>query len=264
VREVLRVIEPIWKSKPETASRLRGRIERVLSWAKVRGYRSGDNPAGWRGVLQDALPERRRSVRHHAAVAIDEMPAVYQRLSDAPDIGSLAVRFVILTAARAGEVLGATWDEIDFSAQLWAVPAERMKAERAHRIPLSVEALAVLRRAKSMKSKGALIFPGHRFGRPLSHTALIKALRRAGADRATTHGCRSTFKDWASECTSFPTEVSEMALAHTIANRTEAAYRRGELLEKRRALMDQWCKFVLSPDRGEVVSIGTLRRRVRR
>jgi integrase len=257
--EVTGILDPIWKAKPETAFRVRGRIERILDWCKVRGYCTGENPARWRGHLDKVFPPRAkvRKVKHHAAVPIDDMPTVYARLREANGVAALAARFTILTAARVGETTGATTAEL--KPDVWSIAAERMKADRNHNVPLSREAKSVLEEAAEMRIDHRL-FPGHRKNRPLSHTAVIKALRSAGAGKATTHGCRSTFKDWASERTSFPSEVSEMALAHIVGDKVERAYRRGELMEKRRALMEQWAIFVTTPASTKVVPIGARRR----
>jgi integrase len=258
--EVTKVLDPIWQEKPETASRVRGRIERILDWSKVRGYRTGENPARWRGHLDKVFPPRAklRKVRHHAAVPIDDLPAVYENLTKANGIAAKALRFTILTAVRPGETTGGTWPEVDRKAALWTIPAHRMKADKEHRVTLSKEALAILEEMAELRT-GLFIFPGHKEKRPLSLTALSKALKAAGGGTATVHGMRSTFKDWASERTSFPSEVSEMALAHSIGDKVEAAYRRGELLKKRAAMMQQWATFVRTPQRGNVVSIGSRR-----
>lgn len=260
--EVTRILDPIWKIKPETASRLRGRIERILDWARARGLRTGENPARWRGHLDAVYPTtgKVRKVKHHAALTIDAMPGVYARLCELPGIAPLAVRFTILTAVRASETTGAGLAEIDASGAMWDIPAERMKMDKPHRIPLSKEALAVLALVAEHRADGARrLFPGQRAGRPLSLSGMMKALRAAGAGQATTHGCRSTFKDWATERTSFPSEVSEMALAHAISDKTERAYRRGELLKKRAVMMEQWATFVRTPRAGNVVSISRRR-----
>jgi integrase len=229
----------------------------------VRGYVQGENPARWRGHLDKVFPGRRkvRKVRHHPAVPIDTLPAIYARLKAADGIAALATRFTILTAGRAGMTTGARWPEIDRQAALWHVPAARMKGDKAHRVPLSREVLAILEIMAEWRT-GSLIFPGQRIGRPLSVASLAKALRSAGGGKATTHGtARSTFKDWASERTTFPAEVSEMALAHTIGNETEAAYRRGELLRKRAQLMEAWARFLVTPAASaNVVPIGRQRR----
>jgi integrase len=254
-RHIAKVLDPIWRPKPETASRVRGRIERVLNWAATRGYRSGPNPARWRGHLDQVYPSKSkvRPVKHHAAVPVDDMPAVYAALRDVNGIAALAARFVILTAARVSMVTGARTSEFGKS-DLWSLSAERMKATRDFIVPLTAEAKAVLQEAARWRAlhdmdgrANGLVFPGLKNGRPLSETAVIKALRAAGAGKATTHGCRSTFKDWASERTVFANEVSEMALAHAIGDKTEAAYRRGDLLGKRTELMEVWASFVTTP-----------------
>jgi integrase len=259
--EVVKVLSPIWKQKPETASRVRGRIERLLDWSKVRGYRTGENPARWRGHLDKVFPARGkvRKVQHHAAVPIDNLPAVYAQLCKATGIAALALRFTILTATRPSETTGGRWPELDLRAALWTIPGERMKAGREHRVTLSREALAILRDLAELRTND-WIFPGHRAGRPLSLTALSKTLRAAGGGKATVHGtARSTFRDWAAERTTFPRKVSEMALAHAIGDKVEAAYRRGELLKKRAALMEQWARFLLTPPAANVVPIGRRR-----
>jgi len=258
---IVRMLDPIWREKPETASRVRGRVERILDWSKVRGYRTGDNPARWRGHLDKVFPARAkvRKVKHHAAVPIDALPAVYARLCKADGIAAKALRFTILTATRPSETTGGRWPEIDLKAAMWTIPGERMKAGTVHRVTLSREALAILRELAELRT-GARVFPGQRAGRPLSIAALSKALKAAGGGKATTHGtARSTFKDWASERTGFPAEVSEMALAHAIGDKVEAAYRRGELLTKRAALMEQWARFLRTVSTGKVVAIGRRR-----
>ena len=259
--EVTKVLDPIWHEKPETASRLRGRIERILDWSKVRGYRAGENPARWRGHLDKVFPapSKVRKVKHHAAVPIDDLPAVYSKLANSTGIAAKATMLAILTAVRPGEVTGALWAEFDRNAALWTIPAERMKADKEHRVTLSKEALVILEEMEEAKHS-KFIFPGHKANKPLSLTSLSKALRLAGGGKATVHGtARSTFKDWASERTAFPSEVSEMALAHSIGDKVEAAYRRGELLEKRRALMQQWATFLTTTAKGNVVPIGKRR-----
>lgn len=253
---VTKVLDPIWHEKPETASRVRGRIERILDWAKVRGYRTGENPARWRGHLDKVFPPRAklRKVRHHAAVPIDDLPAVYAKLTKAAGKAAKALRFTILTAVRPGETTGGTWPEVDRKAALWTIPAHRMKADKEHRVTLSKEAQAILEEMAELRTN-QFMFPGHREKRPLSLTALSKVLKAAGGGKATVHGMRSTFKDWASERTSFPSEVSEMALAHSIGDKVEAAYRRGELLEKRAAMMQQWARFLVSPPAAKIIPI---------
>ncbi|MCA0305100.1 MAG: tyrosine-type recombinase/integrase, partial [Proteobacteria bacterium] len=227
---VMRAVEPLWSTKPETASRLRGRIERVLDWAAARNHRQGDNPARWRGHLDKLLPARAklRRVQHHAAVPIDGVSAVYSKLGESTGMAALALRFLVLTGARAGEVTGARWKEIDLEGGTWTVPADRIKAGRLHRVPLSAEAVTILRERVS-EDPEEYVFPGGKEGKPLSLTALSKALWTAGGEDFTVHGFRSTFRDWSAERTNFPREVAEMALAHVISDKVEAAYRRGDL-----------------------------------
>jgi integrase len=260
VPEVMRVLEPLWREKTETGSRVRGRIERVLDWAKVRGYRTRENPAQWRGHLDKLLPARRKvqKVKHHAAVAIDDLPAVYARLADLSSMTALALRFAILTAARAGEVTGARWSEIDMEAKVWTVPSDRIKAGKTHRVPLSREAMAILARVRATAT-GIFIFPSRVAGRSLSVTSQLKVLKAAGCD-ATVHGMRASFRDWASERTHHPRDVAEMALAHAIGDKVEAAYRRGDLFERRKLMMEDWARFVLTTPSAKVVSIGDRRR----
>lgn len=260
--EVIGILEPIWYTKPETASRVRGRVERILDWAKVKGYRTGENPARWRGHLDKVFPAKAkvRKVKHHAAVPIDDLPGVYARLAKSKGVAAKAVRFTILTATRPGETVGGIWPEVDRKNGLWTIPPERMKADREHRVTLSREASAILDEMTEVQIS-KYIFPGHKEKMPLSLTALSKALKAAGGGKATVHGtARSTFKDWASERTSFPSDVSEMALAHSIGDKVEAAYRRGELLVKRAALMQQWANFLLSAPSEKVVPIGRRKR----
>jgi integrase len=241
---VLRVLEPIWSTKPETASRVRGRIEAVLDWASGRGYRKGENPARWRGHLAKQLPPRARvrRVEHHAALPIDEVPGFLAALREVEGISARALEFAILTAARTSEVLGAQWDEIDLDARLWTVPADRMKSGKPHRVPLSPRAVAIIEQLAETRLS-AFVFPGTRGGKPLSGMALLMLLRRMGRGDITTHGFRSTFRDWAAERTNFPAEVAEMALAHAVSDKVEAAYRRGDLFEKRREVVDAWAAF---------------------
>jgi integrase len=252
---VLKALEAIWAIKPETASRVRGRIEAVLDWAKARGYREGENPARWRGHLDKLLPARRkvRKVEHHAALPYVELPAFMADLRQREGMAARALEFAILTAARTGEVLGAEWSEIDFDAKLWTVPADRMKGRRQHRVPLSYRALEIL--ASLPREAGSpCVFPGAREGRPLSNMALLMMLRRMKRDDLTAHGFRSSFRDWAAETTGYSGELVEMALAHVVSNATEAAYRRGDMFEKRRRLMADWATYCASPARqGDVV-----------
>jgi integrase len=240
---VMKVIEPIWSEKPETANRLRGRIESILDWATVRGYREGENPARWRGHLDKLLPSRAkvRKTQHHSALAYAELPAFMTVLRQQEGIAARALEFTILTAARTSETIGARRSEFDYQGKLWAIPAERMKAGKEHRVPLSERARELI--ATAAEADNEFVFPGGRLGQPLSNMAMLKLLERMGRDDLTVHGFRSTFRDWASERTNFPGEVVEMALAHTIESKTEAAYRRGDLFEKRRRLMDAWAAF---------------------
>ena len=240
---VLGVLEPIWHAKPETATRLRGRIEQILDYARVQGWRDGPNPAVWRGHLALALPARDKvkPVEHHAALPWQEAPAFMARLRDQAGVGAAALRFAILTAARSGEVRGATWREID--AVLWTVPAVRMKARREHRIPLSAAALAVLNDAAALPhGPDDFVFPGQRVNRPLSDMSLTAVLRRMNRGELTAHGFRSTFRDWAAE-TGQPADIAEAALAHVVGDKTEAAYRRGDLLSRRRQMMTDWADY---------------------
>jgi integrase len=240
---VMKVLDPIWQTKTETASRLRGRLENILDWATVREYRTGENPARWRGHLEKALPARNKAkkVKHHAALPIDEYPAFMKTLRDQKGIGPLAFQFAILTAARTSEAIAARWDEIDLNDKSWTVPSERMKAGRIHRVPLSAAALAVLREVRGIDP--VYPFPGLKGGKPISNMAFLMTLRRMKREDLTAHGFRSTFRDWAAERTDFQNEVAEAALAHVISNQAEAAYRRGDLFEKRRALMEAWGVF---------------------
>ena len=259
---VLSVLEPVWQAKPETASRLRQRMEAVLDYAKVRGWRTGDNPARWRGHLDHLLPSRGKlaPVEHHAALPWTEIGDFLSKLREQSGIAARALEFVILTAARSGEALGITWNEIDMRAGVWTVPPARMKAAREHRVPLSDAALAVLRSMAELRMSddpAAYVFPGARKGKPLSIMAMAMVLRRMKRGDLTVHGFRSTFRDWAAEATGYAREVAEAALAHTLANKVEAAYRRGDLFEKRRRLMNEWATFCSRPMAAgaEVVSV---------
>jgi integrase len=242
VEHVLAVLTPHWQRVPETARRIRLRLEKVLDAAKVRGLRSGENPARWRGNLDHLLPKQATKKSHHAALPFAEVPAFVAALR-ARDGGTaaLALEFTILTAARSGEALGARWEEFDLEAKVWTIPEERMKARRPHRVPLSPAVLDVVARAKGRDE--AWLFPGLKRGKPLSNMAMEMQLRRMKRGDVTVHGFRSSFRDWAAETTAFPREVCEMALAHAIESDTEAAYRRGDLFEKRRKLMDSWAAF---------------------
>jgi integrase len=241
---VLKAVEPIWTTRPETASRVRGRIESVLDWATARGYRQGDNPARWRGHLENLLPapSKVRRVEHHPALPYAEIGSFMAALREQEGIAARALEFVILTASRTGEVVGARWGEFDFAERLWTIPAERMKAGREHRVALSDAALAIAKRMAEARQSD-FVFPGHRITRPLSNMAMLMLLRRMGRDNLTVHGFRSTFRDWSAERSNFPSEVAEMALAHVVGDRVEAAYRRGDLFEKRRQLAEAWATY---------------------
>jgi integrase len=248
---VLEVLKALWLEKPETASRLRGRIERVLDAAKAQGHRAGENPARWRGHLDHLLPKRQKLTRgHHAAMPYDEVAAFIASLRSREAVSAHGLEFLILTAARSGEVLGATWEEIDLKEKVWTVPASRMKAGREHRVPLGVRALEILDAVAPLAkdADGEIVanrhlFPGQKRDRPLSVMAFEMLLRRMKAE-VTTHGFRSSFRDWSGEVSSFPREIAEAALAHVVGDQTERAYRRGDALEKRREMMDEWADYV--------------------
>ena len=245
---ILKILEPIWTEKTETATRVRGRIEQILDAAYARGQIDApwQNPARWRGHLDKVLakPSRVANKAHHRALPVDAASAFMDRLKGCDGMGARALEFVILTAARSGEVRGARWSEIDLDKGLWIVPADRMKAKREHRVPLSADALDLLRSLPRVEGSD-LVFPAARGG-PLSDMTLSAVTRRIGVD-AVPHGFRSTFRDWAAERTSYPSEVCEMALAHSVGNKVEAAYRRGDMLERRRRLMDDWAAFLKAP-----------------
>jgi integrase len=247
---VLRAIEPIWSKKTETASRVRGRIESVLDWAKVRGYRDGENPARWRGHLDHVLPARRKvqAVTHLAALPYAELPPFMAELRSQQGAAPRALEFAILTACRTGEVLGARWDEFNLAEKMWIIPAGRMKAGKEHRVPLSPRAIGIVAERQKLRT-GDVVFAG-RGDKGLSDAAL----RRVLAGRATAHGFRSTFRDWAAERTNFPREVVEMCLAHSLGNAVEAAYLRSDMIEKRRALMTAWEAFCGRPAGGATVT----------
>ncbi len=239
---VLRALSPIWKTKTETATRLRGRIEQILDWATAHGHRTGTNPARWRGQLEHILADPRKvaPVSHHAAIPFDELPAVYLRLAAIEGQSARALRFLILTAARSGEVRGMVWNEVDLDAALWIVPASRMKAKREHRVPLSRQAIAMLK-AQPRNPLVEHVFPSNRAG-ALSDMALTTLMRRHKFG-AVPHGFRSTFRDWAGEATHHPRDAVELCLAHSIDTKTEAAYRRGDMMEKRATIMQEWADY---------------------
>jgi integrase len=247
---VMKVIEPLWRTKTETARRVRGRIEVILDWARVRGYRTGENPARWRGNMDHLLPARSkvRPIKHHAALPYSEISAFMQDLRKIEGVSAAALEFLILTVGRTGEVIYARRPEINLKDKVWIIPAARMKSSREHRVPLSPPAIAVLKQMP--ESEDGYLFPGRSSGAPLSNMALLMTLGRMNRGNITAHGFRSTFRDWAAECTNFPREVVEMALAHVIEDRTEAARRSGDLFDKRRRLMDGWARFCQQPSEG--------------
>ena len=255
VADVLEVLSPVWQAKPETARRVRMRLEKVLDASRVMGLRTGANPARWRGNLDHLLPKHGKlSKQHHRALPYADVPAFMVDLAARPAMAARAMQFLIFTVTRTSESLLSEWSEIDLEARTWTIPASRMKSRREHRVPLSDGAIAVLEAVKGKHPQ--FIFPGPSGKGPLSNMALLVLLRRMGKDGSTTaHGFRSAFRDWAAETTAFPSEVAEMALAHVISNETEAAYRRGDLFEKRKALMQAWCSYLAVPQAENVVPI---------
>jgi len=253
--DVLAVLKPIWTTKAETASRVRGRIEKVLDAAKAKGFREGENPARWRGHLDHLLPRPSKLSRgHHAAMPYEEVAAFIAKLRERDATSALALELCILTAARSGEILGMRWSEIDFDKKIWTVPAARMKAGREHRVPLASRAVEMLRQLEKVNT-GEFVFPGQARNKPLSNMAMEMVLRRMKIEDATVHGFRSSFRDWAGNVSSAPREVVETALAHVIGDKAEQAYRRRDALEKRRKLMDAWAAYCERPA-GNVVHIG--------
>jgi integrase len=255
---VMKVIEPLWRTTTETASRVRGRMESILDWAKVSGYRIGENPARWRGHLDHLLPARSkvREVEHLAAMPYADVAKFMQAVRQHKSPVARALEFIILTAARVSEVLGATRDEIDMTEKVWTIAGGRMKAGKEHRVPLTGRAMAILRQMHAVR-RGAYVFPGAREGRPISGGGLLTLAKEISGADITAHGFRSSFRDWAAERTNYPNHVVEMALAHAIPGAVEAAYRRGDLFEKRRKLMDAWAEFCAKPSlSGTIVPIG--------
>lgn len=256
VSDVLEVLKPVWLIRPETASRVRGRIEAVMDAAKAQGHRSGENPAAWRGNLKHLLPARSKLTRgHHAAMPYKDVADFMKRLREQEGMTALVLEFTVLTAARSGEVLGMTWGEVDEAAKVWTVPGKRMKGAREHRVPLSGAALAVLLKARTVRQDDkaeTYVFPGARKGKPLSNMTMEMLLRRMKVD-FTVHGFRSSFRDWAGEVSTFPRDIAEAALAHIVGDKVEAAYRRGDALEKRRTMMEAWASFI-EPRTGAKVS----------
>ena len=259
---VMKTIEPLWTSIPETARRVRGRIESILDWARVSGYRAGENPARWRGHLDHLLPPKSkvRKVEHLAALPYSKVGAFIATLRQQDSIAAPCLEFIALTVVREGEAINATWPEIDLEARVWTIPPERMKRDNEHRVPLSAPALAVLKAMQAIRHSD-YVFPGARQGRPLNGGTVLDLLKHASGADITVHGLRSSFRDWAAECTNFPREVAEMALAHAIPNAVEAAYRRGDLFEKRRKLMDAWAAYCakIETDAGKVVALARAR-----
>ena len=252
---VLKVLEPLWAEKTETASRLRGRIELILDWAAVRGLRNGDNPARWRGHLDKVLPKRSKiqKTQHHTALPYADLPAFMHELRGAEGFAARALELCILTATRSSETLEARWSEIDLDKGVWVIPASRRKASREHRVPLSPDALRLLKQLQNQKGqKPEFVFEGARRGRPLSNMAMLQVLRRMGRD-VVVHGFRSTFRDWCAERTNFPREVCEAALAHVNADKVEAAYMRSDLFYKRSQLMSKWATYCGSPTASSTV-----------
>jgi integrase len=253
--DVLAILKPIWTTKAETASRVRGRIEKVLDAAKAKGFREGENPARWRGHLDHLLPRPSKLSRgHHAAMPYEVVAVFIAKLREREATAALALEFCILTAARSGEVLGARWSEIDLDKKIWTVPANRMKAGREHRVPLSSRAIVILRKLQKLKT-GEFVFPGQTPNKPLSNMSMEMVLRRMKIENATVHGFRSSFRDWAGNISNFPREITETALAHVIGDKAEQAYRRGDALEKRRKLMEAWSSYCEPKAATNVVSI---------
>jgi len=244
--DVVETLKPIWTAIPETADRTRMRIAAVIDHAKARGLYVGNNPADWRGGLKELLPARSKLTRgHHAAVGYKELPAVLARVRASEAVSARAVEFLALTAGRSGEVRGATWGEFDLDNALWVIPADRMKAGREHRVPLPPRAVDILRKQREMTTSD-IVFEGGRAGVPISNTAMTKIMRASGGGEATLHGMRSSFRDWAGDESHYPREIIESALAHAIEDKTEAAYRRSDALQKRRSLMEDWAKYCKS------------------
>jgi len=244
VDDVVSILRPIWTTKPETASRLRGRIENVLNAAKVRGLRSGENPAAWRGNLALILPPQHKGPkRHHPAMPYDVLPGFMKRLRTANGIAARALELLIHTAARTSEVIEARWSEFDLEGKLWTVPADRMKAGKVHRVPLTHPVVELLR---SLPHQSEFVFPGGKIGKPLSNMAMTNVLKRLGVENVTVHGFRSSFRDFAADVAHAPREIAEQALAHQVGSAVERAYRRGDALERRRELMEAWSAYVLA------------------
>ena len=242
--DILGILEPIWLTRSETASRLRGRIERVLNAAKAKGLRTGENPAAWRGHLDSLLPKRQKLTRgHHAAMPYQDVPIFIEKLQRQPGLTARAFEFLILSASRSGEVRYLQWSEIDQQGRVWTIPGERMKAGRSHRVPLTDQMIAILSDMRQQQLNDQYVFVGPNKHRPFSDAALSAVLKRMQVTNATVHGFRSSFRDWAGDTTDFPREVAEAALAHVVGDATERAHRRGDAFEKRRALMQVWAEY---------------------
>ena len=255
---VLGLLKPIWQGKAETAAKARMRLEAVLDYAKAKGWREGENPARWRGHLSNILPPRKRLTKgHHPAMPYREVPAFVERLNSSEAMAARALELLILTACRTSEVLKAQWDEIDLDAALWTVPAVRMKMKREHRVPLSDRALDLLKPLHDTRSS-EFVFPGQRRGKPLSNMAMEMLIKRMKVQGASPHGFRSSFRDWAGDCTTFAREIAEGALAHKVGDAVELAYRRGDALEKRRSLMQAWADYCCNADIPKVVPLRRL------
>jgi integrase len=255
---VIKVLEPIWSKIPETAARVRGRMEAILDWAEVRDYRTGANPAAWKGRLDKVFPARSsiQKTKHHPALPYAELPEFFESLSEEQGTAAQALQFTILTVSRTGEVIGSKWPEVEMNGSVWTVPGARMKGGRDHRVPLPPPAMKVLRHQHKMTGGVGYIFPGQKSKKPLSNMAMLMLLERMGRDDLTVHGFRSTFRDYIEEQTAFPGSVAEAALAHAVGDATEAAYRRGDLFDKRKQLMNAWARYCLTPAQsGKVVSI---------
>jgi integrase len=255
---ILRILEPIWTTKTETASRVRARLENVLDWATTHNYRTGDNPARWKAHLENLLakPSKVKRIEHHAALPYTQMFDFMHDLHQHDCVSAMALEFAILTATRTNEVIGAKWNEIDLQSKVWTIPLERMKAAREHRVPLSNKCVEILTRAANIRQSD-YVFPGGRESKGLSNIAMVKLLQKTMSYDCTVHGFRSSFRDWAGERTHYPRDLCEMALAHTIKDKAEAAYRRGDMIEKRRQMMQDWEKFCSTPTTvGNVIPIG--------
>ncbi|HWY16499.1 MAG TPA: integrase arm-type DNA-binding domain-containing protein [Rhizomicrobium sp.] len=258
---IVKILEAIWSTKTDTAARLRGRIENILDWATARHFRDGDNPARWKGHVESLLPAKSkvRQVRHQPAMPFEEVPAFVGELRLRDGISARALEFTILTAARTSEAINAAWTEIDLNAGIWTVPAERMKAGREHRVPLSVRATAIL--SAMPREKGSpFVFPGGKARKPLSNMAMLELVRGMREGDLTVHGFRSSFRDWAGEATNYPRELAEAALGHVIGDAAEQAYRRGDALEKRRKLMEAWARHCASPAKGKADNVTPIRK----